>query len=97
MTDDIIEQIVDWVVADQERATERFGGFHYGDYYVVRDHIAERNQDKTVEVFRAPYDLCDHEDVMRRVERKYVIDNLRSILENRTKQLMEFAVLNSRS
>jgi hypothetical protein len=99
MNNDIVEQIVDWVVADQDRAVDRFGGYHYGNDFVVRDHVAERLSlsDKKVEVFRAPYDLCDHDDVLIRVRRKYAIDSLRSVLENRTEQLMKFAVVNSRS
>lgn len=94
---DIVERIVDWVIQSQENAQSRFGGFHYGDNYVIRDHIKERKEQKAVEVFRAPYDLVDHEDVMRRVQRKFVIDDLRQLLEDRPQQVMKFAAENMRT
>lgn len=95
---DLTGTIVEHVYFLQEVANERFGGFHYGGDYVIRDFVAERKdkrKDPTPgavisEVFRAPYNTLDHEmqmKILERIKMNWVIEETKLFMKHRDFQV----------
>ncbi len=94
MANKSIHDIVDHVVFLQSCAEERFGSFHYGDDFVVRDFVAERI-DKHAdhapgavisEKFRGQYEFLsdkNREEILANVKLNFVKDELGKYVKSR--------------
>jgi hypothetical protein len=82
-----LEKIVDQVYFLQQTADERFGGFHYGDNYVVRDFVAERKENENYKhPFSARYDVLTDDmqtAILEQVKCKFIEDSIQEYMDAR--------------
>jgi hypothetical protein len=89
----VVETLVEQVYFLQKVANERFGGFSYGDDYVIRDFVAKRKKanansssSRNTEVFRSPMapltdEMCNK--IFENVKRNYVAEALSEYMSDR--------------